>query len=417
MISYSMLRDFFTRTIPWVRTSRFKRQVALASKSYRTPVIMNFICEFLAWKYPEYQLFRRGKYQYPVFAVKSLEAQSRLPDSVLIGAFSDPPITPREYEGDPTYRKIITTLGILPEPEKNRPTYAMRNLSHGDDIHLNCYLGSYFDTLDTCDSLEWEILLAADSHGIFERSEDNFREFDDLLRLRNVLHRYVKDPVVSGAGRCAGIAISTLLAYRDGNVYRMLLRPRAATRSVAMHKSLLHVIPSCMFQIVSGDHEREFSVGHNFRREYLEELFDIPEELHQVSAERVEEHPNVLFLKELLASGRAEFVFTGVAVSLLNLRPEICTLLVIHDEAWHKDQSAPTVTGRLPLKLNLEFAIPAELGEEERNMNLDFTITPDGNPTGHNSILPTNTCPTGAVAFWLGLDSLRARLAYRGTRL
>ena len=46
-----------------------------------------------------------------------------------------------------------------------------------------------------------------------------------------------------------------------------------------------------------------------------------------------------LFLKELLQAGKAQMFFTGVAVNLLNLRPEVCLLLHIEDGNWWKHHS------------------------------------------------------------------------------
>ena len=63
---------------------------------------------------------------------------------------------------------------------------------------------------------------------------------------------------------------------------------------------------------------------HNVLREFGEELFDI-EELERdrgyVAFDWFYEVPPVKELRDLLATGEAQLLLTGVAVNLLNLRP------------------------------------------------------------------------------------------------
>jgi hypothetical protein len=40
----------------------------------------------------------------------------------------------------------------------------------------------------------------------------------------------------------------------------------------------------------------------------------------------------------MLESGAARLLYTGIAVNLLALRPEICTLLVIDDPSWFENE-------------------------------------------------------------------------------
>ena len=44
--------------------------------------------------------------------------------------------------------------------------------------------------------------------------------------------------------------------------------------------------------------------------------------------------PQLQLLDELVARNEADFVPTGIAVNLLNLRPEICALIAFHTPEW-----------------------------------------------------------------------------------
>lgn len=151
----------------------------------------------------------------------------------------------------------------------NGPVYAMRRLHPAPRLRIDCREGWYFESLNTSERLELE--------GRYRRCPAPARR------------------ALDGAGRTAAIGISTVVAWREGGAWRALAAPLRA-RTMPHRTGLLHVVPSGMFA-------PPYSVIENVRRELKEEL-------------GVDLDPLRLRL-------------TGVAVPALNLRPEICTMLLL----------------------------------------------------------------------------------------
>jgi len=141
--------------------------------------------------------------------------------------------------------------------------------------------GGYFDMLATCDAI---------------RAEYQAANGDRPLRSR--AHAVAGDPLVSGAGRAAGIGVSVLLTVPgsgDGGPRRFVIGKRS--RSVGTDPGLWHVAPSGMLERDARGRHWETTVS----RELAEELGV------QVSPAEV--------------ARRAEIL--GIAHDLLRLRPDL----------------------------------------------------------------------------------------------
>lgn len=151
---------------------------------------------------------------------------------------------------------------------------------------------------------------------------------------------------------------------------------------------------------------------HNVLREFGEELFDI-EELERdrgyVAFEWFYEAPPVKELRDLLATGEAQLLLTGVAVNLLNLRPEVCTLLLILTPEWYRVHSKD-IKSRGLLCDNWEFADAAELA---RTRQVGLAPPPVFGPYG-DLLSYWNVAPPGAAAYYLGLGVAADTLAAKG---
>jgi hypothetical protein len=122
----------------------------------------------------------------------------------------------------------------------------------------------------------------------------------------------------------------------------MFLSPRSVT--VATKRRSYHVVPSGMFQpFIPGESSdllrEQFSVSATVMREFVEELYGV-EEL-ETGDGRVDPHAiyrrrEARLLSDMLEAGDAALLYSGVAVNLLALRPEICTVLVIDDPGWYE---------------------------------------------------------------------------------
>ncbi len=227
--------------------------------------------------------------------------------------------------------------------------------------------------------------------------------------LRKTLHDKVNDPVIDGSGRSAAIGISTLVAFNDGNKMVLWLK-RRSKKGVAVSPGLISVLPSGIFQPVTDFLGKEFSIRHNICREYLEELFDRPEVREpgtEIGPDFFYNDPCLQHLFTLLGMEKAELLFSGIAIDLLTLRPEICSLLVIKTPGWFSyHSSAPDPKERF--KFNLEFT----LGQAEQD-TLSWTVEPlpfpyeDSDMLKYQYLAPFRMTSAGAGAFWLGVDQLR----------
>lgn len=205
----------------------------------------------------------------------------------------------------------------------NGAVYAMTRLRTRPRLRMEARAGWYFDSLSTSEALELDWM------------EGRSRS-PGLHPLR-------------GAGRTAAIGISTLLALRTAHGYELVLA-RVGPKAMPHRAGQWHVAPSGMFA-------PPYSVIENVARELREE-----------TGLRLE-------------AGR--LYLSGVAVNLLNLRPEICTLFTVDDP------------GRL--ELNGEFlpgVVRAGLGTDEEMVRaLELT--------------PERITPPGAAALFLGAGLLR----------
>jgi hypothetical protein len=138
-------------------------------------------------------------------------------------------------------------------------------------------------------------------------------------------------------------------------------------KGVAAEENLLALVPAGVFQPVTGDKMREYSVAHNFYREFLEEV--LGEERAEEPGSRLSyryfyDNPEMMYLQHLIKLGQAKMVTTGIAVNLLNLKADICVLLWINSEEWIKRMESK-------VNLNIEWKNHEERVEnsvdEERN--------------------------------------------------
>jgi len=208
-----------------------------------------------------------------------------------------------------------------------------------DRVQLHCKLGTYYHSLSTSECLDPELL---EAYAAWPDSRPE--QVWPRLERRAWLHERVPDPVADGRYRSAAIGVSTLTIVRVRNRtfdgYKMFLSPRSVT--VATQRRRYHVVPSGMFQpFIPGDSrdllQGQFSVADTVMREFVEELYGV-EELEtgdgRVDPQAIYHRREARLLSDMLSAGDAALLYSGVAVNLLALRPEICTVLIIHDPRW-----------------------------------------------------------------------------------
>lgn len=282
------------------------------------------LTDYLAHLY-QCQPFARGGIEHPVAVYKPQPWQVADVDSLLDSS------PPRQETRDFAFydHSHMQNLQNSKACLRNGNAFSMLSL-RTKPLRLRGRVGRYFDMLATCAALEREL-----KHALAE----------GWMRgpSRATYHRQLPaaEALTRGAGRSATIGIGTLTVYNDGESYKAILARRSAY--TAIDSGMYHVLPAMIFAPTTANHEdpREWSLRHQIYREFLEELFNFPEQWQPARWDYFYEHPALRYLLELLASGGAQLCATGIAFNLLTLRPEVCTLLLIHDPQWHRRVSAP----------------------------------------------------------------------------
>ncbi len=261
----------------------------------------------------------------------------------------------------------------------NDITYIMNHLET-NPLRISAHLGHYFDMIATCDSIDHELRHYA--HG----------EHADLP-YRTQLHQLIspRASLFNGRGRSAIVGVAVLTVFAAANGYQAIVIQRA--RNLGVGAGLFHVFPAFVFQPSgpSAFFQAEWSLHHQVLREFGEELFAMPEYANWENADYFYDYPPVKELRQMLASGNAALYLTGIAMNLFTLRPEITSLLLIHDPDWFvRNQD------KLQLSMTTE-------RQQTRYISID---TLDGLPDN----LIANMTPQGTMAFWTGIDLARELL-------
>lgn len=320
------------------------------------------LSRYIAWKYGAERLLTRAGRNYPVVCCR---ARSNDVESVL-GALDLAPAAPADG--------VVSRLARLVDPRlTNGHVYVMRHARFYAQPVFDCGLGRYFGMLDTCSAIEVE-LRAATRDG-----ECAPQELDEKLERRNAAHVAAGgDPISCGAGRDAALGVSMLVACRTRDGYQMRLAKRGEG-GLGIAAGLLHVVPSGMFDFT--DARAHYNVTGKLREEYAEELF-------RNASGALE------YLDLLIDKGEARLLLTGVAMDLLNLRPEICSMLVINAPEWFERARFT--------QLNDEFAA-------EEAADGWVRLASDEEMIAEGGLLPEAMVPPGAAALWMGVDALRER--------
>jgi hypothetical protein len=402
------------------------------------------LCPFLQWYY-DVQLWSNEGVSFPavVFPVETFEQQLKY-DAVLA------PWTPRSARlirpedcvaADPGLVQLRRTAGRKID---NRQTYCLDVLEthKSPPVIKSNLVGYYEDCLATSDSLEQELLVAFGSDP--PRSVSEFESFaESKLPLRNSARSHARKfrlPHLTGAGRSAAIAITTLTIARTPESSFVTFFGYRSGKTAA-HPNLLHLAPSGMFQPVcewqrapspldSPNYQREWTLRNHILREVSEELFsrDIEGDFAKHSpetADAIYQYPEVQFLDDLLKSDarppKAQILVTGILMNLLNLRPEICTVLLIRDSAWYRRHSR--AEGVPVFARNWEFKSDEELlRSADKPRFWHAPIWADGRPlvadllrkTG--GVSPSTFVLPGAVGLVLGLKAFEACIEKNGPR-
>lgn len=227
----------------------------------------------------------------------------------------------------PLYNKKLLSSCIRDNMEGiylyNGPTYRLVDLDTSGGIPSLCFEKSdYFKYVDFNESLAIEL-------ATFTRENTRAPAFD-----RNDLP-YRGDPKralnLSNNGCAVGINAITVIARRSSK--KFILHARGVNTLEA--QNTLHVVPAGTFQphsIANSSQPRDFSLVQCISREFVEELLGTAEaEGHERNGDDILNHQNASVFRRLILEDSVDFLYMGVGVDLVNLKPEILACIVIND--------------------------------------------------------------------------------------
>ena len=284
--------------------------------------------------------------------------------------------------------------GMVNDGSPNLIGYALDRIdSDGGQARLHCKYGTFKAAQATSFTLIPELFhqLTLSSGSV---------TLEDLPARRRI-HRMVKDPIISGDGRCAEVAVSVLTIV-EGERPEILLFRRSA--QVATDPLRLHVAPAGKFQrtgeLPATLQDEQFSLQMTILREFAEELLGVPETEgnETYTARTARAVPEVADLYRLCDSGEISLYRTGLVVCLADLQPEITCLAIVRDRSWLNER----------LKPNWEFLPLHQLpSRDRRRMRIALDDDLELMNEARSSLRPSQLVSRAAAALALGLPAYR----------
>ncbi len=302
-----------------------------------------------------------------------------------------PILSPEEYSAARLLLKETLEDERNPEEAMNYTMTRIENTRGGPRIHGA--VGWYYDNLLTQIAMEWELTKSLLTYGASGIARLRNR---GALPLREAMEAQCTNPLWEGTGRCASLAVCTLLVYQKDGEHWYLLRRRS--KKVAIKQRMLHVVPASMFDALNLNDK--WSIENNTWRELLEEVYD--ERREQSSVARLYDHMLTIspipWLKRRLGKS-VTLTVTGICCDLLGLRTEICTVLYIRDEKFWSERAA---------QFNWEYETRAPKGRFAiRWDKLDDTLRDESKRNENPEVDRRGIVPAGAVCVELAREWLQ----------
>ena len=250
----------------------------------------------------------------------------------------------------------------------DRPGYML------DQVHLNgegvvdkfsAHVGTFAENVYSCHVLEYELYQAYLQYEKALRRgtvESYWQNVMPRMEIRNKIHADVDGmrkgefqkkmarSLLSGCGRHSLLSVQMLVVVRakSSGTYEVKIAQRSS--KVVISPNIYQFIPAGGFEILNDSDDDQyddkelsenFSPGCAVFREFLEELFDVPEFNGNGSGsvvDRVLNDPRIRKINCMLNDGTAEMQFLGSVMDLRGLRHELSFVLVIHDPDYSEIQ-------------------------------------------------------------------------------
>jgi len=326
------------------------------------------------------RLYHRHDVTHPLIWLPAPEAQRDDVDSVIgrLVLGEKPPFAFYDHGYLQTMQNKNKTLF-------NGITFDMKQIRTRPKLQIDLWLGQYFDMLATSTALKNELEVHTKAPIRLPSRTQYHRKYDP------------EQSLMRGQGRGATIGAAILIVINHQGTYKAMLARRSQHSGTDPGK--YHLLPAFIFQPNTTDvRPYELSLRYHIMREYMEELFGMEEDFR--APDELSQHPAMQDLEMRLERGSASLYLTGIALNLVNLRPEIGGLLLIHDADWYDTVTATDAL--FPLTLEAETLD----GQATLVPIHDDEAVLDTLPNAYYERMPQQ----GIVAMWEGIDLARKQI-------
>lgn len=202
--------------------------------------------------------------------------------------------------------------------------------------------GSYYSFVETCEVLSYELALAMVDHPeireiIEVRSHHRYPDALALLEKKKAIPLRRRAGPLDFSARHTAFGTATLVIHKRSKKPPLFIMNVRSTE-LSETPGLKHVIPAGTFQpnvLGDQDHDIEFSFKENIIREFAEELLGdpglrseggFPLDVNEMYGERARRFRSLVRDRDVV-----DLLYLGTVVDPLNLKPEIITILMVHD--------------------------------------------------------------------------------------
>ena len=152
--------------------------------------------------------------------------------------------------------------------------------------------------------------------------------------------------LLRGDNRDSLLSVQMLVIAKSKRTHKYEVKIAQRSDQVAVAPGIYQFVPAGGFEILNDSDddqyddlelEENFSPGCAVFREFLEEVFNLPEFEGGGTGsieERLLKEPEIIQIEQLLQSGKASLQFLGSALDLVGLRHELSFCLVVHEEEY-----------------------------------------------------------------------------------
>lgn len=338
-------------------------------KITQLPKYKKFVAEVLKKYYGEEYFMKINGIEFPIFSVKGKTVQgvTSIKDFDILCDLENSDIYEfniedhQEYTQYKWYNEYSMILeGKIKYPD--RPGYMLDELElnpDGEVEKIRVYVGTYAENVYSTHVLEYELYRTFLEFG--EEDLNDLVVWDKLcksMEIRNRIHgdagkwgtlefsEGMYKSLLSGSGRDSLLSVQMLVVVKSKQTKEYEVKIIQRSQQVAVAPGVYQFVPAGGFEILNDSEdniydelelEENFSPGCAVFREYLEELFNVPEFEGRGSGsieDRLLKDPRMIVIEDMLLSGRASLQFLGSVMDLAGLRHELSFVLVIHDEEY-----------------------------------------------------------------------------------